>query len=88
MKNRQECLGAEFIGKAITIIDAKNKSLIGLSGRIIDETKNTFSIKTKDNKVKKVVKNQIVIKTTIKGKLLKIDGKLLQKRPEERTKSR
>ena len=36
----------EFIGEKIKIISASNKSLIGMEGKIIDETKNTFKVKT------------------------------------------
>jgi len=49
-------LKQEYIGLDITIIESKNKSLIGLKGKIIDETKNTFKIKT-TNGTKMVLKN-------------------------------
>ena len=48
-------LKQEYIGLDITIIESKNKSLIGLKGKIIDETKNTFKIKT-TNETKMVFK--------------------------------
>jgi len=35
-----------YIGEITTITESKNKSLIGLTGKIIDETKNTFKIQT------------------------------------------
>lgn len=75
----------EFIGLPIEIVDAKNKTLIGFKGKIIDETKNTFKIKIK-NKEKTIIKDQITFITIIKDKKIKIKGKILSKRPEERIK--
>lgn len=49
-------LKQEYIGLDTTIIESKNKSLIGVKGKIIDETKNTFKIKTEKG-IKMVMKN-------------------------------
>ena len=39
-----------LIGKTVTIVEAKNKSLEGKQGLVIDETKHTFTIRTPANK--------------------------------------
>ena len=68
---------SEWIG-----IDAKiryNDDLF--EGKIIDETKNTITIKTKKG-TKKILKSNSIIE--IRGRL--IDGKGLTKRPEDRMK--
>lgn len=70
----------EFIGKHIKIIDAKNKSNIGLEGVVIDETKNTFVIK--NHKKRKIIKENVTI--MVDNRI--IEGKKLTKRPEERIK--
>ncbi len=60
-----------FIGKHIKIIDAKNKSNIGLEGVVIDETKNTFVIKNKEKQT--IIKENVTIMVdnkTIEGKKL------------------
>jgi ribonuclease P protein subunit POP4 len=44
----------EHIGREI-IIESKNKQIDGLRGKIIDETKNTYTIKTREGK-KKIIK--------------------------------
>jgi ribonuclease P protein subunit POP4 len=31
-----------LIGRNIEIVEAKNKSLVGLKGKVVDETKNTL----------------------------------------------
>ncbi|MBC8494668.1 ribonuclease P protein subunit [archaeon] len=62
-------LKQEFIGSEINIVKSTNKSLVGLQGTILDETKNTFKIKTtKGNKI--ILKNTSTFKinnTIIKG---------------------
>ncbi len=72
-----------FIGQQIEIVESSNKSLVGLSGTIINETKETFEIKT-STKRKTVVKNQITF--TINNK--KICGKDIIKTNENRIKLR
>jgi|TARA_Y100000310_G_scaffold327640_1_gene394318 ribonuclease P protein subunit POP4 len=70
----------ELIGSIIEIIGSKNKTLIGIKGKIIDETKNTLTIKNKTSK--KVLKSHITFK--IDGKI--VEGKDITKRPEDRIK--
>lgn len=71
-----------LIGKNIEITKSKNKSLVGLKGRIIDETKNMIIL---DNQ-KKLIKSQSTFKIKIKNNTYEIDGKVLQTRPEDRIK--
>jgi ribonuclease P protein subunit POP4 len=77
MKN---ILNEEHIGREV-IIESKNKHIDGLKGKIIDETKNTYLIKTGRGK-KRVIKNQI--KIIFLNERLRVDGKKLIKRPEDR----
>ena len=70
-----------LIGKEITIIDSKNASLKGMTGIVVDETKNMLSIE-KDGKQKTVAKDQCVF--MIDGK--KTEGKDIAQRAEERIK--
>jgi len=46
------------IGSNIEIKESKNKSLIGLKGKVIDETKNMFTIETQKG-IKKIIKTQV-----------------------------
>ena len=50
-----------LLGKQVRIIRADNKHLEGLSGKIIDETKNTLTILTPENKEKKCIKSQVTL---------------------------
>ncbi len=76
----------ELIGLQAEIIDAKNKSLIGIKGRIINETKFTLEIETAMGikKIKKVLKEQVTLKLPYKGRVLAVEGKLLVGRGYER----
>ena len=73
----------ELIGKKIKVVEADNASLIGIEGKIIDETKNTIKVLDKNNNEKILVKIQI--KFAINGQKI-IDGKTIAKRSEERIK--
>lgn len=46
------------IGSNIEIKESKNKTLIGLKGKVIDETKNIFTIETQKG-IKKIMKSQV-----------------------------
>ena len=81
----QDIIQHELIGLEIEIRNAKNKALNKIKGKIIDETKNTIKVQTKNTK-KILLKNQITIKTKWKNKIIKINGKFLMGRPEERLK--
>lgn len=74
----------EFIAKEVKVVEAKNKSLIGLRGRIIFETKNTFVLLTKENDRKKVLKQGAVFEIDNQ----KINGEKVIQRPEDRIKNR
>ena len=71
----------ELIGLEIEITISKNPNLVGLKGKIIDETQNTITIKTKIGN-KKIIKSQIKMK--IKNQ--ETEGKEIVGRPEERIK--
>ncbi len=75
----------EFIGMLMKITSSSNPILIGIEGEIIDETKNTFVIKTNNGR-KTILKNQV--KFTIKkgDDLIQIEGDKLCFRPEDRVK--
>jgi len=74
-----------FIGKEAEIVISNNKQLIGLKGKIVDETKNSFKLLV-DRRTFKEFK--IILK---KGNAFKIgskmfDGNTISKRFEERIK--
>lgn len=76
-------LKAALIGKRVTVIEARNPSLLGMHGIIIDETKHTLLLKTKQG-VKRIGKNRITLE--LPDDHVRIQGRLLIGRPEERVK--
>jgi len=78
-------LKEELIGLDTEVINAKNKTLIGIKGTIIDETKSTLIIETPKG-IKKILKEQVTLKLPYKNKKLLVEGKLLIGRPYERLK--
>ena len=82
MKN--QCKDAEIIliGKKLEVTDSGNKTFIGLHGEVIDETKNTLTIRTEKGD-KKILKENT--KFMIENK--KINGTKLLGRIEVRIKN-
>jgi ribonuclease P protein subunit POP4 len=77
----------EFIGKEAEIVRTRNKQLLGLKGKIVDETKNSFKMlvnKRNFREFKVIMKqgNMFMI-----GKKL-FDGNKIMKKPEDRIKLR
>ncbi|MAG20288.1 ribonuclease P protein component 1 [archaeon] len=80
---KKKFVKSELIGSTTEIIQSKNKSLIGLKGKIVDETKNMFTIE-KNKIIKKMIKSQS--KFDFPKQKIQIEGKLLLGRPEDRLK--
>lgn len=81
----QQIINHELIGLETQIVDSSNKSLVGLSGKIIDETKFMLIIETK-NGTKMIPKQHNNWKFTANDQECVIDGKIISKRPEDRIK--
>ncbi|MBU2637545.1 MAG: ribonuclease P protein subunit [Nanoarchaeota archaeon] len=77
----------ELIGLEIEVVAAKNKSLVGRKGVILDETRDTLKIKEKTKEIT-MMKNAIVFRTQVGGNTVEIDGSCLAGRPEDRAKGK
>ncbi|MGD2065823.1 MAG: ribonuclease P protein component 1 [Candidatus Bathyarchaeota archaeon] len=78
----------EFIGLDVSLVKSSNPNVVGISGRVIDETRNTFTILHDDNK-KVVVKDTSVFQFVMAdGTVVEIDGNVVMGRPEDRIKKR
>ena len=88
MKVTPNIIRYELIGTEAKIVKSKNPSYIGISGKILDETKNTFTI-LHEGKRKKIVKDITVFHFKFEdGTIVEVDGKILVGRPEDRLKKR
>ncbi len=73
----------EFIGLDTEIIQSTNPQVVGLNGRIINETKSMFTINTEKGS-KSIAKSTNNWKFSIQGKYVVIEGKRIAKRPFDR----
>jgi len=86
MKVTADIIRHEFIGTEAKVSKSRHHGYVGISGKIIDETRNTFTISHEQEK-KKVLKAASVFHFKFSdGTVIEIDGKLLVGRPEDRLK--
>jgi len=75
----------ELIGRNVTIKDCTDPNWINISGTIIDETKNTFTMEV-NNQQKIIAKNIAVFEFKNGEEKVIVEGKRLVYRPEDRIK--
>ena len=86
MKITPDIIRDEFIGAKGKITKSRHPDYVGISGEVINETKNTFTI-LHEGKAKSVIKDSAVFHFKFSdGTIVEIDGKLLVGRPEDRLK--
>jgi len=73
----------ELIGLEASITKSNNREIIGISGKVIDETKSMLFINTKSG-IKKIPKEITEWEFSFHDNKLIVDGNLLAKRPQER----
>jgi len=87
MNSKLELVVTEIlIGQDITIYFIDNEEM-KISGKVINETKNTIHLKDKNNeRIRIIPKERIQIERYYKNQKLIIKGSLFKGRPEERIK--
>lgn len=86
MKITADVVRCEFIGTSAKVHRSSHPESVGISGRVVDETRNTFSILQK-TKQKIVAKESNVFRFKFPdGTVVEVDGKILVGRPEDRLK--
>ena len=73
----------EFIGLDTEIIESSNPQVIGLNGRIVNETKSMFTINT-INGLKQIAKSTSSWKFSIESEDVIVKGTSIAKRPFDR----
>lgn len=88
MKITPSILRSELIGLNVKVVDSSHPGYVGISGKVMDETRNTLTI-LHNGKRKVVVKDVAVFHFTMPdGTVVEIDGKVIVGRPEDRLKKR
>ena len=76
----------ELIGLFLTVSDSTDKTLIGRSGIIVDETKNLLRIKSLSGNLFSLPKSVVKLKVHLPAfGSLSLNGDSLINRPEDRT---
>jgi ribonuclease P protein subunit POP4 len=76
----------EFIGLETKVVKCSNSYLVGIAGKVIDETRNTFTVLSGDER-KVIVKDTAVFEFALTdGTVVEIDGKVIMGRSEDRVK--
>jgi len=83
-QKQREFLLSEFIGEKVLVKSSADRARQGVCGRIVDETRNTFAVKTEDGRKVVVPKKGSVFEFVDSGNV--VDGNLVVARPEDRTK--
>ena len=88
MKITASIVQHEFIGLATKVIRSSNPHVVGITGRVVDETRNTLTILHK-GKRRVVIKDTSVFDFVMPdGTVVEIEGKVIVGRPEDRIKKR
>ena len=86
MKITPDIINDELIGTTGSVEKSRHSDYIGLSGQVVNESKNTLTL-SKFGKEKKIVKEAAIFRFQLSdGTIVEIDGKLLVGRPEDRLK--
>ncbi|NLF88565.1 ribonuclease P protein subunit [Candidatus Bathyarchaeota archaeon] len=86
MKVTPDILRHEFIGANALVAASPNMNLMGISGLVVGETRNTFALRNM-GVTRSVIKEAATFDFTFNdGTVVEIDGKLLVGRSEDRLK--
>lgn len=85
MKGLSGVVQEDWIGKEVKIVCARNKTYLGIEGKVIDETKHFLIIKTPE-KVLKMVKSGSVFELSWNNRKVRVKGSDIEVAPEERLK--
>ncbi|MFO7968458.1 MAG: ribonuclease P protein subunit [Archaeoglobaceae archaeon] len=75
----------EWIGREVLVGSSPNRFEEGLNGEVVDETLNTFTLKT-EKSLKTVAKRNRIFHIEFMGKNMRVYGNYLCFRPEDRIK--
>lgn len=79
----------ELIGLKVRIVSSSDPMHTKVNGRVIDETYNMLKIEAKNSREKTISKSNSIFIFTLPNKTkVKVDGKVLIGRPEDRIKKK
>lgn len=81
----QRLMKSDLHGAKIIVTRSKCPNLVGIEGFILQDTRNTFEVIGKDNVIRILLKEIIVVKVHLIGATLELFGKELRLRSAERS---
>jgi ribonuclease P protein subunit POP4 len=88
MKAAATVTQSELIGLDAKVAKSTNRNSVGISGKVIDETRNTLVIR-QNNSDKVVPKETTIFQFTLSnGSVVEVDGNAIVGRPEDRVKKK
>lgn len=88
MINPKNLVRHELIGLRVSVAKAANPFSKGLSGRVVDETRNTLIIES-NGRERSLAKDEHAFSFSLpSGEQVLVDGNILVGRPEDRIKKR
>lgn len=89
MISPQNIFRHELIGLSVEITASSNPDLIGIKGKVVDETRNTLKIEKLNGDEVLIPKKVATFNFTLNsGDIVEIEGKILVARPEDRIKKK
>ena len=73
-----------MIGLSVFVAGSTNRDLVGISGRIVDETRNTLLVETEHGTKRIPKSNTSLIFTLPDGQRARVSGSILISQPENR----
>ena len=83
MRTSENLISHEFVGLDTEIVDSSNPQIIGLNGRIENETKSMFTINT-ENGTRTIAKSTSSWKFSVDNNDVIVEGSKIAKRPFDR----
>jgi len=88
MRTPENLVRHELIGLKVRIAESPNKLNAGLEGKVIDETRNTLVMERTNGKEIRIQKERNVFSFELNSGRVRIEGRLLMGRPEDRIKKK
>jgi len=87
-RNPKNLVRHELIGLDVEVVESRNKSQIGIKGKVVDETKHMLVIETKSGDKKIEKKSAVFLFRLPTGEKVRVEGWVIEGRPEDRIKKK
>jgi ribonuclease P protein subunit POP4 len=88
MRTHENLVRHELMGLKVKVVDSSNKKNVGISGKVVDESRNVIVIEKTNGKEVKLAKEYNVFVFDLGKHKVRVEGKILVGRPEDRIKKK